>query len=175
MTVIATADIEFVGVNGWDDPSYPIAFWRVSEQVAGDVSGGVRTIQINLKAANVQVGNVFSLEQLSAVDTEVAADDLIMGTDGFQVFGEANVVPHWRIPLATVDAQTDVVFNIDHDPSKFLGRGATAATAATLSFSLANDDAEILSIVAEGYMWSARSTSQGQGGYRRPIDGLYHK
>lgn len=176
MTIIEVGDIEFQANSGYDDPSLPIRIWRSSVEVTGDASGGNRIVQINLKAAGVPPGNVFSLEQLAAQDTD--GDDLLdirMSTAGFEVWAPFLQSRDWAIPMALASLSTTLWVRMEHaSPHLFIGRGADAGTAAALSFQKSNALAEEFEVHVSGYMWSPRSISTG-GGFRRPSDGQYSR
>lgn len=173
MSIASVASIETLPVSGWDDPGLPIAIWRASLTSVGDASGGLLVAQFNLKAALVQPGNFFSLEELVCINSDVTDDPTDLGLDGMEGWAPSNVIRHWAIPQIDVDSATDLLTPISPRPSLFLGRGASDSSAGTLTFTLGNADGKTLDVAVSGYMWSARSTSQSFGGYRRPTDGMF--
>ncbi len=173
MSIIAVADVGFRPENGWDSPNYPIRIWQASWSVTGDASGGVMTAQLNMKSAQTQPGNAFSLEQLGVVQSETAAGNPDLGLDGFELLAPGNVIQHWFLPTVAVDVISDNLLEVSKRTSRFLGRTGAQAAAATISISLGNANTETLECFAMGYMWTSRSVTQGQGGYKRPPDGLF--
>jgi len=173
MAVITTADIGYRPDAGRPDPGLPARIWQVSEESTGDASGGENIIQVNLKAAGVGPGNLFSLERLamrSNLDAETVGK---VNLAGMEVFTPGNDVPQWRVTvLADPTGGLALMELKDANPRLFMGQGATAGTAGTMSLSFANTDTEVIRIVAMGYMWTPGSMNT-VGGLRRPAQGFF--
>lgn len=173
MAIATTASIEYRPESGWEDPGYPIRVWRAGATVTGNATGGTRVVQINLKAANVQPGNLFSLEYLSVENGAIGDDAVSLLTSGMELLSAIAAVRHWSIPTPLVDGTTDLAMSLVTMPKLFIGRAAGFTSAGTLAFSVSNADTERLEINAMGYMWGPRSVSQSRGGPRRPPDGMF--
>lgn len=128
---------------------------------------------MNLKAAAVQPGNLFSLDMVSIENSANGDDDTSLLLSGMEVFGPDNAVRHYAIPLVDVDDTTDEVAPVGLSPRLFVGRGALAADAGTLTFLTSNALNETLEVSCMGYMWGPEATSQSRGGPRRPADGMF--
>lgn len=169
MSIIATKDFNLAIGQGYDDPGHPIGVWECATSVTGDGSGGTRSVQLNLKGAGVQIGNMFSLEEIWASDSDVTATDaLFMSTTGFQGFGTTRSI---AIPMLVLDSET----SLNAEPRQyklFIGRGGTPGTAAPLTFQKANANTEVLAVACRGYIWTPRSVG-APGGPRRPPDGPF--
>lgn len=175
MTAAAFADVRYRQERGWDNPGYPIGVWRAQQIVNGDASGGIRVVQVNLKAfGGLPPGNAWSLERIAAFDTEPTPKNLMMTIAGVdaEIFGGRF---SWVVPLVLPNAEANTMMGPDGQGGLplFLGVASSAQASATVLFTLANDDGENLTVMCEGYFWSPRSVLVGSGGFRRPVDGMF--
>ncbi len=173
MSVIETVDIGFLPYAGHEDPGLPNRIWVCSQGSLGDASGGTNLIQVNLKAAAVSPGNIFSLEQVSFRANGAGVTAVRITTDGLEVFPPGDDIPEWVVATVNNDlgSETNIPLGDSH-PRLWLGRGATALTAGTLAFRTANDDGEANFITVMGYMWTPLAINV-PGGPRRPASGIF--
>lgn len=173
MAIITVGDISYLPYAGHEDPGLPNRVWAVMLTATGDGSGGTNTGQVNLKSAAVSPGNIFSLEQLSVLNDDQTDLALQISASGFQSFGPDFLRQIWIEPLLAneVDQETGLSL-ISSRPRLWLGRGASAGPAATLSFRSVNTNTFKISIYALGYMWTTGATNV-PGGPRRPMSGVF--
>lgn len=173
MSVSATVGISLRRERGWDLPEYPIATWEVGGQITGDGSGGTMAVQVNLKAAGVPVGNMWSLEELFVVTTNsgvsVGAQIRLSGIESPE---PDNPSMQFIVPLVSPSGTTALMAEL-LTPRLFIGRGSSTAAAAAIVASIGNSNATTFDIIARGYMWDPRSILTAQGGPRRPPDGMF--
>jgi len=176
LTVISVFQAVQRPERGWDDPGYPLGVWIAAGNVTGNVSGGIRAVQINLATAGTPVGLAFSLEQLLVRDSETnnkVLDTFIANLE--PVYVSAGGSRRFSADLIQASGSIEVALRIADMRSLayFLGIAASAASVASLTFQVANANNEVLTVNATGYIWGARSVIQRPGGYRRPPDGMF--
>lgn len=172
MTIIETGDVRFLPFGGFDEPGLPIANWECSVIATGDSSGGALIAQINIAAANVQPGDFFSLEEITAVHSEAgAAGDASLDAFGFKSALPGSIDLAFRLPLSVVSGSSDLYATLTR-PRLFLDRKRLAGQTAALSCAVTNSINETLEIFCRGYMWGPRSVNTA-GGLRRPSSGLF--
>lgn len=175
MTIAAVIQAIRRPERGWDNPGYPTGIWEAAGSVTGDASGGNRVIQINLRSTSgLPVGIAYSLEELMVRDADGAASVGDYQTTNFRIAG--GVQTQWRrfISLTVPSTATIALQNSEsHIRPVFLGIAHANNVAASVTVSIINQDTEVLSAIARGYMWDPRSVLQAAGGYRRPVDGMF--
>lgn len=175
MTIAAVIQAIRRQERGWDNPGYPTGIWEAAGTVAGNVSGGNRVIQINLRSTTgLPVGIAYSLEELMVRDGDGVAKVGDYQSTNFRIAG--GVVTQWRrfINLAVPASATIAIQNAEsHTRPVFLGVVSSPSVAASITVSFANVDGETLALIARGYMWDPRSVLQLEGGYKRPTDGMF--
>ena len=173
MSVITVADISYRPDAGWPEAGLPDRIWEVSQESTGDASGGSNSIQVNLKAAGVPPGNLFSLENIAV---RHGASGVVVGnisTSGMRTAAPGFDVSQYNINL--IDDPTGAIslgLLNEANPRLFLGRGASAGTAGTVTFTFVNTTVIVLRVVASGYMWTPGAIN-AVGGVRRPLSGLF--
>lgn len=137
--------------------------------MTGDASGGQRFAQlVFVAAAQPQGSELWSLDQLAVNDTNNVSKN---GTMQAVNLDRAIGAQQWnlRLEAGTLEAGTrleQLVLPL------FLGGQSSQGPTASLDVFLANDDGEVLTLSASGYIWGARSRST-PGGPQRPAQGLY--
>lgn len=157
--------------RGWDDPSLPIAVWQASGVAAGDGSGGIRALQVNLQTIETPAGLAYSLEQVSITDGDGNAKLV-----GVLIANLGRLSGTWvvGIPLVVTDEANRAVIDLqDTRPSLFLGLVNAQQATASLSFVLANVASPSMGLNCSGYIWGPRSVATFPGGYQRPVGGMF--
>lgn len=161
--------------RGWDDPGYPIGIWQAEGVVNGDASGGTRAVQINFRSTSgLPRGLAYSLEQIMAWDTEGTAKTIEFQSVNLDP-GFANRTWRYLLGIGAPNSATNTQLDVSdlRILKLFLGMAIDPTTAAGVSVIAANDDGEVISVIARGYIWEPRSVLQLPGGYRRPVDGMF--
>lgn len=175
MTAATLVDVRYRQERGWDDPGYPIGIWRAGAIVNGDASGGLRVVQVNLRTfTGLPIGNAWSLEHITAFDTEPTPKNLMLTVSGVEAAIDGTR-HSWVVPMVLPNAEANTMLGPDGQGGLplFLGVAISPLAAAAVLFTLANDDGENLSVTCEGYFWSPRSVLKAPGGFRRPVDGMF--
>lgn len=143
--------------------------------MTGDATGGTMNVQVNLRSTTgLPIGNAWSLERISALDTELTPKTLLLFAANLQV--QVSGMPfQWLVNLVRAQLTTSTILDASGQGGLpiFLGLAQNALSASAITFGLLNANTETLSITAKGYIWTPRSVLQAPGGYRRPVDGMF--
>lgn len=174
MTIIEVTPIEYRKFSGYDEPQFPTGMWVGTPQVTGDGSAGDMVAQLNFtEATSFRNSQYYSLEQLVVTFNAAISSNLRLAITNMD-----SDIPNvsWRYSIELLLDQSGSASMRLRDAMAvkgiFLGQQRTVDSAAGMSFSQDNDDGQVLSVIAQGYVWSARSTAV-PGGPQRPPTGLY--
>lgn len=176
MSIIVQENYERRGWGGSDNPRYPIGQWVWSAAVDGDLTGGVRQLDVifsTVLSGKPKSSLMYSLEQFAMGDSDNNTKALVVSQ---QIDADLNRVSHWWMQLqagpGTVAALVTSA-NMSHS-GIFLGAQPTSQISALLSFSTTNVNGQVFFGTAQGYIWDGRSRS-AIGGPGRPVDGLFSR
>ena len=174
MSIIEVTDIASRKFSGYEEPQYPSGMWVAHAIVTGNATGGDMTVQINIiPAASFRDSQYYSLEQFMATIDVAASQNgrlLMSNLDlGGSVSGQLYTLP---LLLNSSGGASLRPSDIQSWLPLFLGQQSSFNSATSLSFSLDNDDGQIVMVQAQGYIWGPRSTAV-PGGPQRPPTGLY--
>lgn len=161
--------------TGHPEDNLPDAFWIGIGSVEGDVSGGSRIVNIELKpAGNPLVTTIFSLEQLSVTSAELTAGEVRVQTVNmdFLLGQPADAIWSRMILLGATATQTSSIAGDHEMRPALLGQPRSAALAAFLQFSITNTNLISMDVVAQGYRWGGAALLV-PGGPRRPPGSIY--
>lgn len=174
MSIIGVGTVVYRPFPGYTAPGLPSGFWLGVGEVEGDLSGGDRILNFNLKTAGEGLATrVFTLEQLTITSLETTARNVEMQTGNMDFI---NGLPADAIWVATgILAVGRTQAALDQQTLKlpaFLGNPRSTALAAFLSISIANANLIALLATAQGYTWDGRAILE-PGGPQRPLNGIY--
>lgn len=172
MTIIAVAEVQHLRYRGFDEPQFPTGIWRAQKTVTGDGSGGQASIQLDFsKASQAFNSQLYSLEQLM-MSHSVAGQNAEMRLANFD---QSEVVPVYTVVILANEGTIPAAISaeqVEAYRALWLGQANVADTAQSLTFSIDNGNGEVTSVLAYGYVWSARSIN-APGGPQRPPQGLF--
>lgn len=161
--------------GGYTHPSLPIATWYAEGNVTGDSSGGHRAVQLNFSpgtAGQASPALYYSLEQISLADTLNADRDVL-----FQLINGDEAMTTgsqwWQQGVSGTAIGPAALNFAARSPALWLGNiKLPGGGAHGMLFVMANSNTHVLTVVAQGYVWGARSISW-PGGPQRPPNGLF--
>lgn len=154
--------------QGWTNAAYPTGFWIAGGTATGDAGGGSLTVILEFNLVNAKrISEHFSLERLAINDAESVNRSVGLSLTNFDVVGTA--VKAWRFEQVSATGGKLVIDN--SSPRIFMGSQRVANLPVEIVIVKTNAPFT-WNVVAEGYVWGARSLS-AEGGFGRPADGLY--
>jgi len=170
MSIVTSIEARRRAYPGYDEPNFPLWSWAQAVFVVGDASGGNRTASIVFATgAGPKVSLLWSLEQISAFDTDNNSKNIDLMFEGFD-----HVVGTSLYRLSLGDGVQMASIPLQNYPQfpLWLGGHANQGSPAQINLVAANINAEVLAFNAQGYVWGSRSASI-PGGPQRPSRGLY--
>jgi len=161
--------------NPQGDPRLPVAIWYMQGAVAGDASGGTRTVQIVLNAAGAtRTGRSWSIETCEIEDSHNADQDAIIFSQNTDVIGPGLTNPiqqsFSQIIRSDGFGSPACATQADHlHPRIYIGAQGASANPAAVSAVLINRDGETMGVYMSGYEWGPEVINLGA---LKPADGL---
>lgn len=174
MTVLITIPVQTRPFTGYSTEGLPSGMWAVTQDLTGDVSGGLRIISVIFAATGAPLGALlYSIEQLAVEDTDNNAKICDVLTSRMDPIQGSNLSPTVTLNVlaGSTIASLDAV-GLRALKGWFIGRVEGPAAAGTLDLRVTNVNLETFTIFVQGYFWVPRAATV-DGGPRRPVGGLY--
>lgn len=176
MSVTATGSLKTRPYSGFIEKGLPVGIWTGEVQVVANGTGGTSIARINFQEATLSRFYWFlSLEQLMIKSVNAADFTLRMRTQNLDENFSND--PVWGIRMQAIEVSTPNSA-IEHSDANmflkatFLGRVRFKETTSFIAWDMANVNGEVLTVLAQGYIWEPDAVN-APGGLRRPAQGLY--
>jgi len=158
--------------GGESDRRLPIGQWRAAGAVFGNATGGSVTITILFQpsTASARLSNLYSLEQLSMSRAESVTSNAGLRAQNLEDASHGLAYALTLGPIAGTSLAATVL--TEKELPLFLGGAAASGVDVGLELVSANTNGVLVTVIAEGYYWGARSRSV-LGGPRRPEGAVY--